>query len=140
MSCAWQEGERAATGIMLLSLLLGAAAMAAGAGDAGAGIMAAGQQAAMGKFLAFSRTQETSADQAGATFLRDAGVSGQGLLQFFKKLQNQEFRYAIPQDDAYAYTHPLTGERIQALEEQLQGLAGLERAAPIRRSRRASSG
>jgi predicted Zn-dependent protease len=113
------EGERAATGIMLLSLLLGAAAMAAGAGDAGAGIMAAGQQAAMGKFLAFSRTQESSADQAGAKFLNDAGVSGQGLLQFFKKLQNQEFRYAIPQDDPYAQTHPLTGDRMQVLEEQL---------------------
>ena len=31
---------------------------------------------------------------------------------FFKKLQNQEYRYAIPQDDAYARTHPLTRERI----------------------------
>jgi predicted Zn-dependent protease len=114
------EGERAATGIMILSLLLGAAAMAAGAGDAGAGIMAAGQQAAMGKFLAFNRTQESSADQAGAKFLSQAGVSGQGLLQFFKKLQNEEYRYSIPQDDAYARTHPLTGDRIQVLEEQLK--------------------
>jgi predicted Zn-dependent protease len=114
------EGERAATGIMLLSLLLGAAAMAAGAGDAGAGIMAAGQQAAMGKFLAFSRTQESSADQAGAKFLNAAGVSGQGLIQFFKKLQNEEFRYSIPQDDAYANTHPLSGERIQVLEQVLK--------------------
>jgi predicted Zn-dependent protease len=114
------EGERAATGIMLLSLLLGAAAMAAGAGDAGAGIMAAGQQAAMGKFLAFSRTQESSADQAGAKFLNAAGVSGQGLIQFFKKLQNEEYRYSIPQDDAYANTHPLSGERIQVLEQVLK--------------------
>jgi predicted Zn-dependent protease len=112
-----QEGARVATGIMLLSLLLGAAAMAAGAGDAGAGIMAAGQQAAMGKFLAYSRTQESSADQAGATFLGKAGISGKGSIIFFKKLQNQEFRYAIPQDDAYAQTHPLTGDRIQALEQ-----------------------
>ncbi|HEX5183317.1 MAG TPA: M48 family metalloprotease [Allosphingosinicella sp.] len=114
------EGEKAATGIMLLSLLLGAAAMAAGAGEAGAGIMAAGQQAAMGKFLAFSRTQEASADQAGAKFLNEGGVSGRGLIQFFKKLQNEEYRYSIPQDDAYAYTHPLTGDRIQLLQEELQ--------------------
>ncbi|MBV8685501.1 MAG: M48 family metalloprotease [Alphaproteobacteria bacterium] len=111
-----QQGVKVATGIMLLSLLLGAAAMAAGAGDAGAGLMAAGQQAAMGKFLAFSRTQESSADQAGARFLGKAGVSGKGSIAFFKKLQNQEFRYAIPQDDAYAQTHPLSGDRIQALE------------------------
>jgi predicted Zn-dependent protease len=110
------EGAKVATGIMLLSLLLGAAAMAAGSGDAGAGIMAAGQQAAMGKFLAFSRTQESSADQAGVTFLSKAGISGRGSLEFFKKIQNQEYRYAIPQDDAYARTHPLTQERIAGLE------------------------
>jgi predicted Zn-dependent protease len=111
------EGARAATGIMLLSLLLGAAAVAAGAGEAGAGIMAAGERAAMGKFLAFNRTQESSADSAGAKYLNDAGISGQGSLSFFKKLQNQEFRYAVPQEDSYARTHPLSGERMAALED-----------------------
>jgi predicted Zn-dependent protease len=112
-----QEGVKVATGIMLLSLVLGAAAMAAGAGEAGTGIMAAGQQAAMGKFLAFSRTQESSADQAGASFLNKSGISGKGSLSFFKKLQNQEFRYAIPQEDSYARTHPLGSERMAALEQ-----------------------
>jgi predicted Zn-dependent protease len=110
------QGAKMATSITLLSLLLGVAAMAAGAAEAGAGIMAAGQQAAMGKFLAFSRTQESSADQAGASFLNKAGITGKGSLAFFKKLQNQEFRLAIPQDDSYARTHPLTGERLAALE------------------------
>ncbi len=110
------EGIKVATGITLLSLLLGAAAMAAGAGEAGAGIMAAGQQAAMTKFLAYTRTQESAADQAGALYLNKAGVSGRGSLEFFKKLQNQEFRLAIPQDDSYARTHPLSGERMAALE------------------------
>ncbi|MEA3038265.1 MAG: hypothetical protein QOE79_778, partial [Sphingomonadales bacterium] len=115
-----QEGVKVATGIMLLSLILGAAAIAAGAGDAGAGIMMAGQQAAMGKFLAFSRTQESSADQAGASFLAKAGVSGKGLMQFFGKIQNQEYRYSVPQDDAYSRTHPLNQERIAALEQALK--------------------
>jgi predicted Zn-dependent protease len=112
----FQEGASAATGIMLLSLLLGAAAMAAGGAEAGAGIMAAGQQAAMGKFFAFLSTQESSADQAGATFLRKAGISGKGSIAFFKRLQNQEMRYSIPQDDSYMRTHPLTGTRIANLE------------------------
>jgi predicted Zn-dependent protease len=112
-----QEGIKVASGIMLLSLVLGAAAMAAGAGEAGMGVMAAGQQAAMGKFLAFNRTQESSADSAGAKYLNDAGISGQGSLSFFKKLQNQEFRYAVPQEDSYARTHPLSGERMAALED-----------------------
>jgi len=110
------EGAKEATSISILSLLLGAAAIAAGAGDAGAGIMAAGQQAAMGKFLAFSRTQEASADAAGASYLSKAGISGRGLISFFKTLQNVEFRYAIPQEDSYGRTHPLTGERISSLQ------------------------
>jgi predicted Zn-dependent protease len=111
------EGAKEATSISILSLLLGAAAIAAGAGDAGAGIMAAGQQAALGKFLAFSRTQEASADAAAASYLSKAGISGRGLISFFKTLQNVEFRYAIPQEDSYGRTHPLTGERIAVLQD-----------------------
>jgi predicted Zn-dependent protease len=111
------DGAKKATGIVILTMLLGALAMAAGGGEAGAGIMAAGQQAAMGSFLAFTRVQESSADQAGAAYLAKAGVSGKGSLSFFRKLQNQEFRLAIPQEDSYERTHPLTGERIAVLED-----------------------
>jgi predicted Zn-dependent protease len=114
------EGVKQATGIMILTMVLGAIAMAAGGGDAGAGIMAAGQQAAMGKFLAFTRVQESSADQAGASFLNKSGITGKGMLSFFGKLQNQEFRLAEPQDDPYSRTHPLTGDRIAALRDLLQ--------------------
>ena len=111
-----QEGVQQATGIMILSLVLGAAAMAMGAGEAGMGVIAAGQQAAMGRFLAFSRTQESSADSAGATYLSRAGISGRGSLAFFGRLQNLEFRMNIPQDNGYARTHPLNSERIAALQ------------------------
>ena len=111
-----EQGIRQATGIMILSLVLGAAAMAAGAGEAGMGMLAAGQQAAMGRFLAFSRVQESSADGAGATYLSRAGISGRGSIAFFERLQNLEFRMNIPQDNGYARTHPLTGERIAALQ------------------------
>jgi predicted Zn-dependent protease len=114
------EGVKTATGITLLSLLLGAAAIAAGAGDAGAGILAAGQQAAIGKFLAFSRVQESSADQAGRSYLATAGVSGKGMIAFFKKLQGIEFRLSIPQEDSYGRTHPLSGERVSILEEAVR--------------------
>lgn len=112
-----QEGIKMATTIMLLSMVLGGLAMAAGAGEAGAGLLSAGQTAAMGKFLAYNRTQESSADQAGASYLNRAAISGKGSLAFFKKLQNQEFRYAIPQENSYARTHPLGSERMAALEQ-----------------------
>src|SRR3546814_19549534 len=83
------------------------------------GVMMAGQQAALGKFLAFTRVQEATADAAGAQYLSKAGISGRGSLDFLKKLQNLEFRYAVSQDDdaPYGRTHPLSGERIQALRE-----------------------
>lgn len=116
----FDEGMKTATGITILSLILGAAAIAAGAGDAGMGIMAAGQQAAMGKFLAFSRVQERSADAAGARYLGEAGISGKGSIDFFKKLQNYEFRLGIPQEDSYGRTHPLSGERVSLLRDVYQ--------------------
>ena len=114
------EGIKQATGITLLSLLLGAAAIAAGAGEAGAGILGVGQQVALSQFLAFTRTQESSADLAGAKYLSTAGISGRGSLAFFKKLLGLEYRLAIPQDDSYARTHPLSGERIAILQEGYQ--------------------
>jgi len=111
-----EQGIQQATGIMILSLLIGAAAMAAGAGEAGMAAVAAGQQAAMGRFLAFTRVQESSADQAGAEYLSRAGISGRGSLAFFERLENLEFRMNIPQTDSYARTHPLNRERIAVLE------------------------
>ena len=74
----------------------------------------------MNQFLAFSRTQESSADQAGAKYLSKAGVSGRGLLKFFSKLQNQEYRLAVYSQDSYGRTHPLSRERIQSLQQEFQ--------------------
>lgn len=110
------EGAGPATAISLLSLLGAAAAMAAGAGEAGMAMLGLGTQAATGKFLSFTRDQESRADQAGARYLGLAGLSGKGSINFFKKLQNQEFRLAIPQNNEYARTHPLSGTRIANLQ------------------------
>lgn len=113
----FNEGVSAASGISIASLILAAAAIAAGAGEAGMGILSAGQQAALGKFLAFSRAQEGTADASGSRYLSAAGITGRGSISFFKKLQNFEFRLGIPQEDSYARTHPLSGERISVLED-----------------------
>ena len=112
------EGGKRATGITILSLVAGALAMAAGASaDVGMGMMALGQQAAMGSYLSFTRAQESSADLAGAKYLSTAGLSGRGVLDFFKTLQNQEYRLAVYAKDSYDRTHPLSSERIASLEE-----------------------
>jgi len=116
------HGAKAATNISLLSLLLGAAAAAAGGGEAAMGVLMAGQQAAMGKFLAFNRSQEASADAAGAQYLSDAGITGKGSIAFFKKLQNLEYRYGYyPREgDEYGRTHPMTQDRITTLSDTYQ--------------------
>jgi predicted Zn-dependent protease len=111
------EGANAATKISILSLVLAAAAAAAGAGEAAMGVLAAGQQAALGNFLSFTRAQESSADLAGSAYLAKAGISGKGSLEFFKKLENQEYRLAIYAKDSYDRTHPLSRERIASLEQ-----------------------
>src|SRR5437868_5367504 len=115
-----EQGAKEATGISIATMVLGALAIAAGAGDAAMGLMMAGQQAAMGKFLAFTRTQEASADAFAVKSLHTAGVSGKGMLDFFGKLQNEEYRLAIYAKDSYDRTHPLSSERIQALSQTLK--------------------
>ena len=112
-------GSRAATGISILSLILGGLAAAAGAGEAAIGVLMAGQQAALGKYLAFSRAQEATADAAGAQFLSKAGISGRGSLNFFKKLQNMEMRYGFKRtaDSEFYSSHPMTSDRIQTLQD-----------------------
>lgn len=116
----FNEGISPASNISILSLVVGAALIAAGAGDAGMAAMMAGQQAAQGKFLAFSREQESRTDQAAAGYLEKAGVDGSGMISFFRQLQGDEYRLAIPQDNAYNRTHPLSGERISQLQNVLE--------------------
>jgi predicted Zn-dependent protease len=112
----FNEGAGPATNISLLSLVGAAALIAAGAGEAGMAVLGMGTAAAQGKFLSFTRDQESRADQAGAVYLGKAGLSGKGSIAFFQKLLGQEFRLAIKQENEYARTHPLSGTRIANLE------------------------
>jgi len=115
-----EQAMKPAMKMQLLSMVLGLATVALGGGAAGMGVMAAGQQAAMSNVLAFSRNQESAADAAGARYLTTAGVTGKGMLSFFKKLQNQEYRYGYTNVDPFAQTHPLSAVRIQSLTEDLK--------------------
>jgi predicted Zn-dependent protease len=110
------EGIKEATGIQLVTLLLGAAAIAAGGAEAGMGIIGMGQQAAINRYLSFSRVQESSADAAAARYMHNAQISCRGFLDFFKKLQNLEYRLYLT-DDSYGATHPVSSERIATLRQ-----------------------
>src|SRR5207253_10713142 len=52
--------------------------------------------------------------------LSRAGINGKGPLDLFGKLQNQEYRLAIYSKDSFDRDHPLSSERIQALEQKLR--------------------
>ncbi len=112
------EGTGPATNITILSLVAAAAAVAVGAGGAALGILGLGTSVAQSKYLSFSRNQESAADQAGVLFLSKAHLSGKGSIAFFRRLSGDEYRYAVPQDNEYVRTHPLSSTRIKVLEDQ----------------------
>ena len=70
--------------------------------------------------LAFTRTQEATADATGMRLLSNAGISGKGMLDFFGKLQNMEYRLAVYSKDSFDRDHPLSSERIDALSKTLK--------------------
>jgi predicted Zn-dependent protease len=109
------QGARAASIPLLLSMAAGIAAMAAGAPDAGSAILMGGQQIAQRTYLAFSRTQEASADQAGVRYLTATHQSGQGMLQVFKRFESQEILMS-QHIDPFAQSHPAPADRISSLQ------------------------
>lgn len=110
-----EDAIRSASATQIAAMLLGAAAMVAGGGAAGPAVMSLGNQAAERSFLAYSRVQESSADQAAVTYLNRVGASSEGLLQFLKILGDQEALLSSRQDP-YMRTHPVSAERISLLK------------------------
>ena len=96
----------------LMGMLLGAALGAAsGRGDVGTAVIMGSQEMAVRNLMAFSRTQEGSADQAGLSYLEATRQSAKGFLEFFEILGDQELLVAARQDP-YVRTHPLTRDRV----------------------------
>jgi predicted Zn-dependent protease len=115
------DAMAAAARVTLLSLLAGIAATVV-AGPAGMAVMMAGQSAAMGKYLAYSRQQEGSADAAAVRHLNQAHISGKGMISFFGKLRQEEYRLtpSYTSIDPFAVDHPMTAERQATLQGDLQ--------------------
>jgi predicted Zn-dependent protease len=105
----------------LLTMGLGILAAAAGAPDAGAALIASSNYFATLDFLAFSRVQEAQADQAAASYMEKAGMSGRGLVEFFDKFRYQEvFDHA--RQFPFFQSHPLGSDRIEALRVRVEKL------------------
>ncbi len=113
-----QDELKSASNQMILAMLLGAAAAAAGQPSVGAGIMMGGTSMAQRSVLQYSRTQESAADQAALSFLERAGQSGNGLLTFLELLGGQEL-LSSGRQDPYMRTHPVNAERVDALRRRV---------------------
>lgn len=113
-----REEMRNASAEAIFGMIIAVAAGAAsGNGGAAAGALSGSQQIAERSFLSFSRSQEASADAAGMSFLDRASITSRGLLEFFKKLMAKEL--PTSQQDEFVRTHPLTADRIDAVQEHL---------------------
>jgi predicted Zn-dependent protease len=111
-----QAGIHAATIPMLLSLLIGVAAMIAGAGQAGMVIMSMGQAVAEAQFNAFTRVQESTADQIALKLLNATHQSPKGMMDTFERFAADEARGAYKMDP-YAVNHPIGQDRVMALQD-----------------------
>ncbi len=102
----------------IVGMILGLAAMAAGGGQAGAAVVLGSQDAATKSFLQYSRTQESSADQAAITYLNRTGQSGRGMMEFLEIIGAGQYQ---PQTTISSYyrSHPVSSERVSALSQRV---------------------
>jgi predicted Zn-dependent protease len=114
-----QDELHNATVESIAALLLGVGAgIATGNGGVGMGAMALGQSIATRDLLKYSRVQEASADQAGMKFLDETHQSARGMLEFFQKLEGEEF-LLVGNQDPYIQTHPLTRDRVDSVAQHV---------------------
>ena len=114
---------------MIIAMLLGVGAVAAGAvkgssglGDAGAAAIAGPQSMIQRSLLSYQRQQEEQADRAGVNFLNQSGQSPKGMYDTFKRLSSDTL-FSARGADPYLQSHPMPAERVAALE-------GLARPSP----------
>ena len=103
----------------ILAAVVGVAVGAATGDGAAAGtIIRGGQGVAITDLLKYSRTQESAADAAALKYLDETGQSARGMAEFFRLLQN-DMRMQGGRENPYLSSHPLTIDRISAVENHL---------------------
>ena len=120
---SFRSGDYTKAGMvpMILTMGLGVLAAVAGSGDAAAGLLSSAPMFGAIGAAGYGREQESRADQAGATLLEKAGLSGRGLAEFFDKYRYQEV-FSQMRRYKYFIDHPLFSARIEALQVRVAGL------------------
>lgn len=114
-----QYGMKKAMIPMLLSMVAGLGAMIAGAGEVGMAIMGIGQSYAMAQMAAFTRVQESTADQIAAKLLLATHQSPMGMYQTFQRFAADEAMSAYKLDK-FAVDHPSGQDRVFDLNDMVE--------------------
>jgi predicted Zn-dependent protease len=100
-------------------MVVGLAAIIAGAGALAPAIMGIGQSVAMGQFAAFTRVQESTADQIAAKLLLATHQSPKGMYETFQRFANEEAMSAYKLDK-FAVDHPSGQDRVFDLNDMVE--------------------
>lgn len=103
-----------------LGMVLAAAAAAGGNGQAAVGLGMGIQSSALRSLLAHSRAEEASADISSIRYLVRAGVDPQGAIEVQDLFRGQE-ALSESRQDPYMRSHPLTRDRLRALNGLVAG-------------------
>ncbi|MBQ3696072.1 MAG: M48 family metallopeptidase [Alphaproteobacteria bacterium] len=106
--------EKAKTTTLISTILGGILAVAAGRPDAGIAIMIGSQGSALGQFLTYRQTEESSADRIAVDVMKKLGYSMQGFVNIMQHLRRLE-RLNDESDLGYLRTHPMTQSRVHDL-------------------------
>ena len=98
-----------------LGFLLGLATALAGSPEAGLGIAAGTQSSTLRNFLAHTRAEEASADQSSVSYMVAAGADPRAAIEVLGLFRGQE-ALSVGRQDPYVRSHPLTSDRIRALQ------------------------
>ncbi|WP_164214099.1 M48 family metalloprotease, partial [Stenotrophomonas maltophilia] len=70
---------------------------------------------AMRSLLAYQRGEEAAADRAAINYLNATGQSAKGMVDTFRRLQDQTM-FAARQADPYMISHPIPADRVANIE------------------------
>ena len=111
--------ERASYESIIGTILGIGAAIATGETGAVPALSLGSNSFAQRRFLAHSRVQESSADQAALSYMEKARLDPTGLSTFLAKLES-EILAPLDQQSEYILTHPLVENRIEALKRRIE--------------------
>ena len=104
--------KNAQTATLISTILGGVLAVASGRPDAGIAVMMGSQSSALGSFLTYRQTEESSADRTAVDIMQKLGYSMQGFTDTMQAIQQFE-RINMDEDSGYLRTHPLSQNRMQ---------------------------